>query len=604
MSILKYVITALLILFSSITIAQPDDDEYIWLARDEQVIKLTASSGIEKLAIRDSDNIRAIGVVKNRIFRYGNGFFSATSDTGENLFRTKVNLEGNEFEKTILEIENDYHRYLRKSGGGKIPSSYKRKNTFITGDGNNVWLTLGNTVYLYDLNGTFERKIVIGNAIRSVSLDRGRGWLWVATSNMARAFSKDGKEKKSINFGSMARVGSISYAQSLDEIWATRLNGVFRYSLNGKKKSSNIMFAVQQIAGDNRGGLWAVSHFNILKLDTNANPAKPAATSLRWRGRLYDIAVQDSNSTVWMATERTMRQYSQKGEILQNISYKNRSEGPIRAFALQERTIAPELVIISPKNNQTVSSTPTIRFAYESTLPIDKTSLVIQINGFEVMKNCNYTDKTVVCSIADELLEGPKTLIAKISDEDGNQSQSVHLSFTIELERAIDIAINTPADGLITTDRNLQIMGSLSKYAKFGLAHKAENYVKSEHISVGSNLGFDHQIKLVSGKNTLTLTAELNGEKSEKTITVTYDAIPKTPDSSKINAVSTKGKATVIGLKESVDPDVFVVTIHAKTGNVAPSQANSQGEFQVVIDADVGDKLTIVTQNKKKKERK
>lgn len=604
MSILKSIIAVLLILFSSLTLAQSDDDQYLWVVRDSQVFKLNSADGTEILAINDEDNIRAIVSFKNMVFRYGNGFLSATTDTGENLFRNEVNLDGNEYEKTILEIERDYRSYVGKMGKGKIPYTYWRKNAFIECVGNNVWLAAGNALYLYDLKGVFQRKISISAAARSVSLDRAREWLWVATSHSVQAFSKDGKEQKQIDLGKKARIGSISYAKSLDEIWVAKFNGIFRYSINGLKKSGNALFLIQQIASDNQGGLWAVGYYNIFRLDANENSEKPTVTSFKLRlGRLFDLAIQ--GETVWLAAKRSLRQYSKRGERLQDLRYKNRRETPIRALALQERTNAPELVIVSPKENQIISSsTPTVEFSYQSPLPIDKNSLSININGSDVTKNCNYSDTNVICNITEELAEGPNSLVASIADEVGNQSEAVRINFTVELEPFMEITINAPADGVITTEMDLQISGSLNKNASLGLAHKAKNYVNTETISVDSDLKFGHQIKLVRGQNTLTLTAEHNGEKVERVVTVTYDPIPTIPDGSKIKAISKDGKATVVGSAGSVDPDVYVVIIHDNTGNVVPAQANGQGEFEAVIDAGVGNTLTIVTQNANKKESK
>lgn len=202
------------------------------------------------------------------------------------------------------------------------------------------------------------------------------------------------------------------------------------------------------------------------------------------------------------------------------IDDENPTFGEILRLVVKEKT-PPTVTITSPTAgavliNNKPSFTAQLR---DNDSGINISTLIFKIDN-EVIENSNIEESSVsggydisyTPSIA--LGDGEHTVSIQVSDNDGNQSQVVSVSYTIDTVPP-SLEITSPAEGLMTNNESLTVSGITNDLTSSPVTVTIKlNSVDQGEVIVGGDGSFSKAITLTEGSNVILITATDGAGKS------------------------------------------------------------------------------------------
>jgi RHS repeat-associated protein len=344
---------------------------------------------------------------------------------------------------------------------------------------------------------------------------------------------------------------------------------------------------VAALASDHQGGVWTATDKRLMRLDRTGQVLLEVEPFSK-PDKIVALVADPTDSSVWVASKKQISHLRSDGHPLHQLTLK----GEIQDLALYADLTPPGLAFTAPRDGMTLdTNAPTIEVEYgDSGSGVDVETLRVQANDADVAASCRYGEAGASCTPITGLPEGVVTLTATIQDHAGNLAEAGEVRVTIDTAAPV-ITLSSPLDGTVTNQALQSFVGSLSEPATLTINGLA--------VQVDANLGFHHgPISLQQGLNSFALVAtDAVGHSSHRTVQITLDTAPPAPienTSIQVSDVS-EGQVQVSGRVGSVEPGANVTITNTRTGQTVTVQAQSDGSFTLLLAAQSGDILSIVT---------
>ena len=201
--------------------------------------------------------------------------------------------------------------------------------------------------------------------------------------------------------------------------------------------------------------------------------------------------------------------------------------------------IKPTITGISPSSGAYIgTSNPTIEFTVldnsngqtKGFSGINPDSIVLTVDGTSV--NASAISKTAVtggykCTYTptQAIVDGNCTVTIKVSDYDGNTSDTASITFKIDTTPPV-LNVTAPADGISVNRKNIIVSGVTSDANSSPVSVLIKvNGVDQGDVSISDDGSFSKEITLTEGSNTVTI---VSTDAVDKSSTVTRTVILKT----------------------------------------------------------------------------
>lgn len=249
--------------------------------------------------------------------------------------------------------------------------------------------------------------------------------------------------------------------------------------------------------------------YNATTKKYEATITAPSTSSYNQNGHYYNVKVTDEagNSVTKDATDTTL------GSSLQ--------------LKVKEK-VAPVISITAPSSSAKLTNNkPVINWTVTDAdsgvnpstikLIIDSQTITTGITKTQSGKNytCSYTPTTA-------LSDGTHTIKVSASDYDGNVATQKSVTFTVDTVPP-ELSVSAPVDNLVTNQSSLVVKGTTNDVTSSPVTLTIKlNGGTEQTVEVGSDGSFTKTLTLVTGENTIVITAK---DGAGKTSTVTKKVV-------------------------------------------------------------------------------
>lgn len=251
--------------------------------------------------------------------------------------------------------------------------------------------------------------------------------------------------------------------------------------------------------------------YNATTKKYEATITAPSTSSYNQNGHYYNVKVKATdeagNSVTKDATDATL------GSSLQ--------------LKVKEK-VAPVISITAPSSSAKLTNNkPVIKWTVTDTdsgvnpstikLIIDSQTITTGITKTQSEKNytCSYTPTTA-------LSDGTHTIKVSASDYDGNVATQKSVTFTVDTVPP-ELSVSAPVDNLVTNQSSLVVKGTTNDVTSSPVTLTIKlNGGTEQTVEVGSDGSFTKTLTLVTGENTIVITAK---DGAGKTSTVTKKVV-------------------------------------------------------------------------------
>lgn len=251
--------------------------------------------------------------------------------------------------------------------------------------------------------------------------------------------------------------------------------------------------------------------YNATTKKYEATITAPSTSSYNQNGHYYNVKVKATdeagNSVTKDATDTTL------GSSLQ--------------LKVKEK-VAPVISITAPSSSAKLSNNkPVINWTVTDAdsgvnpstikLIIDSQTITTGITKTQSGKNytCSYTPTTA-------LSDGTHTIKVSASDYDGNVATQKSVTFTVDTVPP-ELSVSAPVDNLVTNQSSLVVKGTTNDVTSSPVTLTIKlNGGTEQTVEVGSDGSFTKTLTLVTGENTIVITAK---DGAGKTSTVTKKVV-------------------------------------------------------------------------------
>lgn len=251
--------------------------------------------------------------------------------------------------------------------------------------------------------------------------------------------------------------------------------------------------------------------YNATTKKYEATITAPSTSSYNQNGHYYNVKVKATdeagNSVTRDATDTTL------GSSLQ--------------LKVKEK-VAPVISITSPSSSaKLTNNNPVIKWTVTDAdsgvnpstikLIIDSQTITTGITKTQSGKNytCSYTPTTA-------LSDGTHTIKVSASDYDGNVATQKSVTFTVDTVPP-ELSVSAPVDNLVTNQSSLVVKGTTNDVTSSPVTLTIKlNGGTEQTVEVGSDGSFTKTLTLVTGENTIVITAK---DGAGKTSTVTKKVV-------------------------------------------------------------------------------
>lgn len=251
--------------------------------------------------------------------------------------------------------------------------------------------------------------------------------------------------------------------------------------------------------------------YNVTTKKYEATITAPSTSSYNQNGHYYNVKVKATdeagNSVTKDATDATL------GSSLQ--------------LKVKEK-VAPVISITAPSSSAKLTNNkPVINWTVTDAdsgvnpstikLIIDSQTITTGITKTQSGKNytCSYTPTTA-------LSDGTHTIKVSASDYDGNVATQKSVTFTVDTVPP-ELSVSAPVDNLVTNQSSLVVKGTTNDVTSSPVTLTIKlNGGTEQTVEVGSDGSFTKTLTLVTGENTIVITAK---DGAGKTSTVTKKVV-------------------------------------------------------------------------------
>lgn len=545
----------------------------LWVAESEGTLRLDALDGAVVLEIPEDP--------------YGAGAVAVDPTNGNVWTWGSERLRGFDREGVnFLDIESSSY-----------PLWEHPNDLLVDGNAGNIWLNLGSNLYRLNLSGQVVGSLLdYGTTCNSMTLDRERSRLWLCSYYSVKAYDATFQEVVSLPLLSSDVICQSAWDEFRDELWVAVNDKLRRYD------SAGVMtFEMQNPAGltntnflkpDGKGGLWLGSETQFVYID-------PTGAVGSWITPFHDFSylfirdavVHPVDASIWIGNETHLRRFSTAGAQLQDrfLDLGDGNGRYLENMDIFEDQSKPIIEFSLPANNSATNQTrPTLRLVFlDSGSGIDDDTLELTINEAPLAASCTVDALGAECVPNAALSDGLKTVTARISDTSGNESDPATVRFTIDTV-APQITVSSPANGSITNQQNVVILGSVSEAAALR--------INGTLVPLSGSIGFSFTTTLVEGGNARTLVATDNATNSTSVgLSITLDTqAPNVPNVGFISVSSpVSSVVTVTGQVGSVEANAVVMLTNLRTGQSVAVNATADGAFVAQIAGEETDQLQL-----------
>ena len=247
---------------------------------------------------------------------------------------------------------------------------------------------------------------------------------------------------------------------------------------------------------------------------------------------LWSVDITAPNKSSWGESEHVFLMEVHAEDTAGN-TVSVTSEDPTYGNSLKIRVLektAPTAIIKSPTQNSVLGESTqevSLELSDAGGSGLNMESVEFKVNGNKIdnslisWSNGDGGVKTATYT-AENLTDGSNSVTFKVTDNDGNDSETVKVDFIIST-KAPTLNVITPVDNLITNDKTLTVSGTTSPGSEYVTITTVT--VNGDSVDVSSSGGeFTKDITLTEGENTIeVIVTDSAGNKTTVRRTVTLD---------------------------------------------------------------------------------
>jgi len=382
-----------------------------------------------------------------------------------------------------------------------------------------VWLTAGRRLFVFNQDGVEIRRFTFQQFVSGVSVDIVNDRVWISGNRNIVALAMIDDELIEVDrIRSNRRVLDIAVNPVTGVLWAGVEGRLRRYSnSNGFDLNFQIPFINRMRVAEN-GDVYLITRRSLVRAFADG-PIAFSILPFFGRSGLQDLMIDEATESVWVSRNRRLRQFDFDGSRLDNL----RIPRAVRDIAIGRDRNAPEIAFIVPEESDLVvieDLTLALNIS-DGVDNINQESVSITVNGEELAVDCTFVDTNIDCLPAEtgELVEGPAELTATVEDNAGNLSNTAIVTITLSDAAPLTITLNSPNDGDVVANANINFQGNLNRAATLTL--------NGEVVTVDAEFNFNQPVTLQEGANNVSLIADDGDEQITLDITITLDtALP------------------------------------------------------------------------------
>ena len=529
-------VAALIFITSTLTYAVPPaplsnfraaNVDSIWIAQTNRLSKIGIPSGSLLLEITGLAARRlAIDPVRSVVWVYSDQLLYGYSFDGQLKFQVDIApLVGDSEDpdpEDPSEIENTTHVAVS-----------------VDSESGEVWLGLNRDVFRFSPQAALLVSVALDALIVDIAIDETTSRVWWVHQLGADLWDGNSVYRNKILVPHNTRPAAADFDPNTGHLWMATRDVVYRYSETGALLASAPMADINRIASNHNGQLWFADATTLYRMDALSGAVLFELPIFEGNGVIEAIAADRRTGSVWVATNRHLRQIGVDSTQLSSHT----TEKPIRSLAAYNDLIPPTLTIIAPNTGAYVATnTPEVVLEYDDIgIGPDPSTIEIMADGEPVTADCTHQPNQSTCLLTQTLAEGMSPLSAIIADYSGNRSEPAGIDVVIDTI-APTITLLAPADGSIINSTSLMIEGQLSEAATLT--------INGQSVPIGIHHEFAFgPITLVEGENLLVLTAtDFAGNFSTLSASMTLDTVPPVVTPPADLTVEAVAAQTVVGL--------------------------------------------------------
>ncbi len=453
----------------------------LWVAGDKGLLKMDVSDASPLLEIADIGHVRAVDIDDRR------GLVWAFSKD-----RLRGMTFGGEVRFTVPEHHKDRKDHERDNDDGDDDDDDDRGGRGRRGDDDyddddddrddfklqgdrpfglqvnsntgTVWLGLERLLHQFDSEANRVRTLSLPDKGQALTLDELTSFLWVATRGALLCYDETGTLIHFIELGRKVRVEDIDIDPDSGDIWVVGKNGLSRRDITGQLIFETKTKKLTQVVTDYRGGAWLARGKTLIHINPLGEPFFELKPFGKKGKELLALVADPLDGSVWVASKEQVAPVSAAGKILQSpesTGFK-RKKGRVRDLALYVDMFAPEIAFIAPPQGVLTNNPRPVLMLTLTDIGegVDPSTLDFEVNGEEWSFDCVVDDERerATCVPILALPEGGIELSATVQDFNGNLSDPVQVSFTVDSIPPEVLFLTPSQEAILDTDiPNIQL---------------------------------------------------------------------------------------------------------------------------------------------------
>ena len=452
----------------------PDFDDALWVSGDKGLLKMDVSDASTLLEIADIGDVRVVDIDDRRglVWAFSKDRLRGITFGGDVRFTVPEHHKDRQ-EHDRDSDDDDGDRDGRGRRGDDEDDDYrddfmlqagKPFGLQVNSNTGTVWLGLEKLLHQFDSQANRVRTLSLPDKGQALALDELTSLLWVATRGALLCYDETGALIQFIELGRKIRVEDIDIDPDSGDIWVVGKNGLSRLDSMGQFLFEIKTKRLIQVVTDHRGGAWLARGKTLARIGPFGEllfEVKPFGQ----KGKEILALVSDPlEVSVWVASKEEVGKVSAGGEVLKTGKGKGlrRKKGRYRDLALYLDIRAPQVAITSPPLGLlTNNSRPVLMLTLTDIGEgVDPSTLAFDVNGEEWSFDCvvDGERKRATCVPIMALPEGVIDLSASVQDLNGNLSDPVQVSFTVDSIAPKILFVTPSQDAILDTDiPNIQL---------------------------------------------------------------------------------------------------------------------------------------------------
>ena len=340
----------------------------------------------------------------------------------------------------------------------------------------NIWLTIENKLYIFDLTGTMLNQIELSFNNFQLNLDRKNQLLYLSDDYEVHVFNVLGEKLYTLDLLGGLSLRAFTLDPLQDAVLVLAGDKILRFDAAGNlisQADDSKLDYFKNLSADGRGGFWSASYDYVYHYDAIGGYD---FESIGFKnidyygdiGTILTMIADPASDTVWLGSYYDLKHINLQGEELYSLNT-YLFEGVERQIFKMKMyygdgdstpSTVPLIDITSPQNGSVFRDTaPQINLAFTSQQStIDTTSLVLELNQIPVQLDCTVSQSAAQCLFVNFPGTGAHVLTASISNDLGEISLPASVQFEIGTNSAPVInsvpVLNVTAGDLYAYDVN------------------------------------------------------------------------------------------------------------------------------------------------------